>query len=217
MSDECDAVLVSGGDLPAMRISAILEIGFTQRSCPQLQSRDRESLLVQQAASGDHTAFTSLYEMHAERVYRHVHFQVSDGHDAEDITQEVFVKAWKSLPRYKHTGAPFVSWLIVIARNTIVDHFRSRKNVRELDETNEPHSQADPVSGVENEFGRAEVREAVMKLKGDRRTVILMHFIDGFSYEEIGRAIGKSEGAVRVIQHRALKELKGLMPEAGIL
>ena len=216
MQDECRYALPPGWNLPMMEISAILEIGLGQRLCPQLQSRDAENILVQQAASGDHTAFTALYEMHVDRVYRHVHFQVSDGHDAEDITQEVFVKAWKSLPRYRHTGAPFVSWLIVIARNTIIDHFRSRKNVRELDEVNQPHSQADPASSAESEFGRAEIRETVMRLKGDRRTVILMHFIDGFSYEEIGKALGKSEGAVRVIQHRALKEMKQLVGEAGI-
>jgi len=199
-----------------MGISAILEFGISQRSCPQLESRDTENLLVQQAASGDHTAFATLYEMHVDRVYRHVHFQIPVSHDAEDITQAVFVRAWKSLPRYKQTGAPFVSWLIVIARNAVIDHFRSRRNLRDLDETNGPHSQVDPVSSVESEFARAEVREAVMKLKGDRRTVILMHFIDGFSYEEIGNALGKSEGAVRVIQHRALKDMKKLLGEASI-
>ena len=202
--------------LPGMGISAILEIGLGQRFYPQLHSRDSESTLVQQAARGDHAAFTSLYEMHVERVYRHVRFQVSSGQDAEDITQEVFVKAWKSLPRYKQNGAPFVSWLIVIARNAVVDHFRSRKNIRELDENNEPQSEADPASAAEAEFARTEVRRAVMKLKGDRRTVILMHFIDGFSYEEIGKAIGKSAGAVRVMQHRALKEMRDILGKGSI-
>jgi RNA polymerase sigma-70 factor (ECF subfamily) len=198
-----------------MGISAILEVGFNQELYRQLESRDSEEVLIHQAATGDQAAFTALYEMHAERVYRHVRFQVLDGHDAEDITQEVFVKAWKSLPRYRQTGAPFVSWLIVIARNAIVDHFRSKKNVRELDESNEPHSQSDPVSSVEAEFGRAEIREALMGLNGDKRTVLIMHFIDGFSYEEIGKALGKSEGAIRVIQHRALKDMKKILSEAG--
>ncbi len=205
-----------GRSLPEVGISAILESGFDQRFYPQLDCRDSENILIRQAVSGDGAAFATLYEMHADRVYRHVHFQIPDGHDAEDITQEVFIKAWKSLPRYKPTGAPFLSWLIVIARNAIVDHFRSKKNLRELDVSNEPPSGSDPVSSVETEFGKAEVRQAVMRLRGHRRTVVLMHFIDGFSYEEIGKALGKSEGTVRVIQHRALKEMRDILGEASV-
>ncbi len=215
MTRECGSDWWSGYSLPEMGISAILEIGFNQELYRQLESPDSEQVLIRQAATGDQAAFTALYEMHAERVYRHVRFQVPDGHEAEDITQEVFIKAWKSLPRYRHTGAPFVSWLIVIAHNAIVDHFRSKKNVRELDESNEPQSQSDPVSNVEAEFGKAEIREALMSLRGDKRTVLIMHFIDGFSYEEIGKALGKSEGAIRVIQHRALKDMKKILSEAG--
>ncbi len=216
MAGERSAATGCGGGLPEFGISAILETGFTSRFYPQLEPRDSELALVQQAASGDQTAFAALYEMHADRVYRHVHFQVLDGHDAEDITQEVFIKAWRSLPRYKHTGAPFVSWLIVIARNAIVDHFRSKKDVRDLDESNEPESGSDPVASVEAKFGRAEIRDAVMRLKGDKRTVVMMHFIDGFSYEEIAKAMGKSEGTIRVIQHRALKDMKDILGEASI-
>ncbi len=216
MAVERSSAICGGNGLPESGISAILEIGFSQRSYPQLESLDSEHTLVQQAAAGDQTAFAALYEMHADRVYRHVHFQVLDGHDAEDITQEVFIKAWRSLPRYRRTGAPFVSWLIVIARNAIVDHFRSKKNVRDLDESSEPESDSDPVASAEAEFGRVEVRNAVMRLKGDKRTVIIMHFIDGLSYEEIARALGKSEGAIRVIQHRALKDMKDILREAGI-
>lgn len=216
MADERNSATGSMDGLPELGISAILEIGFDQRFCPQLESRDSEYALVQKAATGDQVAFAALYELHADRVYRHVHFQVLDGHDAEDITQEVFIKAWRSLPRYKHTGAPFVSWLIVIARNAIVDHFRSKKDMRELDESNEPEGNSDPVASVEAKFGRAEIRDAVMRLKGDKRAVVIMHFIDGFSYEEIAKALGKSEGTIRVIQHRALKDMKEILGEAGI-
>ncbi len=182
-----------------------------------MDSRESENTLVQLSARGDQGAFATLYEMHVERVYRHVHYQVPDGHDAEDITQEVFIKAWKSIHRYKPTGAPFVAWLIVVARNAVTDYFRSRKNIRLLDDTNEPGGGTDPAASVENAFGRDEVREAIVRLRGDMRTVVVMRFIDGFSYEEIGRALGKTEGAVRVIQHRALKELRGILDEATLL
>ena len=197
--------------LPGRPDSAILEIGLAQRLCRRVDSRDSESSLVQKAARGDRSAFTALYEMHVDRVFRHIRYQVSDASDAEDITQDVFIKAWKSVPRYKSTGAPFVTWLIVIARNAIIDHYRSRKHTHHLDENYDPQGGVDPVTSVESDFGNAEIREAVLKLKGDKKTVVLMRFIDGFSYDEIGQALGKSDGAVRVIQHRALKELKDML------
>jgi RNA polymerase sigma-70 factor (ECF subfamily) len=181
-----------------------------------LDSRVSEDALVHLSAAGDQSAFATLYEMHVERVYRHVRYQVMDGHDAEDITQEVFIKAWKSIHKYKPTGAPFVAWLIVVARNAVTDYFRSKKDVRLLDDINEPGGGTDPVAGVEAEFGRDQVRGALLKLHGDKRSVLMMRFIDDFSYEEIGRALGKSEGAVRVIQHRALRELRGIMDEASL-
>jgi RNA polymerase sigma-70 factor (ECF subfamily) len=181
-----------------------------------LDSRDSENTLVHRSARGDQSAYATLYEMHVERVYRHVRYQVFDAHDAEDITQEVFIKAWKSIHRYKPTGAPFVAWLIVVARNAVTDYFRSKRSTQLLDDTNEPGGGNDPVASVETAFGGDEVRGAILTLQGDKRAVVVMRFIDGFSYEEIGRALGKTEGAVRVIQHRALKELRGLLDEATL-
>jgi RNA polymerase sigma-70 factor, ECF subfamily len=174
-------------------------------------SPDSETSLVERAVERDRAAFTALYELHVERVFRHVCYQVADRTDAEDITQDVFVKAWKSIHKYRWTGAPFVAWLITIARNAVTDYYRSRKNTRRLDEVPEPESGDNPASAVEAAFARNEVRMAVNRLKGDQQAVIMMRFIDGLSYEEIARAIGKSEGAVRVIQHRALKELKKIV------
>jgi RNA polymerase sigma factor (sigma-70 family) len=179
-----------------------------------LDSRDAENTLVRRCSGGDQTAFAALYEMHVERVYRHVYYLVPDAHDAEDITQEVFIKAWKSIHKYKPTGAPFVAWLIVVARNAVTDYFRSKKNVRLLDDTNEPGGGSDPAASVETAFGQAAVRKAILKLQGDKRAVVVMRFIDGFSYEEIGQALSKTEGAVRVIQHRALKDLRGILDQA---
>jgi RNA polymerase sigma-70 factor (ECF subfamily) len=190
--------------LPGDSNSAILEIGLAQGFCQRVDCRDIENTLVQQAARGDHNAFAALYEMHVDRVFRHVRYQVTDASDAEDITQNVFIKAWKSVPNYKSTGAPFVTWLIVIARNAIIDHYRSRKHIHHLDDDCDLKGGPDPVATVESDFGNAEIREA------------LMRFIDGFSYEEIGRALGKSGGTVRVIQHRALKELKDMLEEREI-
>ena len=192
-------------------VSVILEGSQPERSSYLVQSSDSELTLVQRAARRDQNAFATLYERYVERVFRHVHYMVPDLVDAEDITQDVFVKAWKSIQHYRWTGAPFVSWLIAIARNAIVDHYRARKNLRRFEPTNDADTQPDPALSMELRMGSLEVREAVMKLNGDKQKVIIMRFIDGFSYEEIANALKKSEGAVRVIQFRALRELRQII------
>jgi RNA polymerase sigma-70 factor (ECF subfamily) len=197
--------------LQSREIPGILEGSQPERLGYHVQSPDSELTLVQQATRHDQNAFAALYERHVERVFRHVRYMVPDRVDAEDITQDTFVKAWKSIQRYRWTGAPFVSWLIAIARNAIVDHYRSRKNLRHFEPTDDADTQPDPAMSMELRLGSLEVREAVMKLKGAKQAVIMMRFIDGFSYEEVAEALNKSEGAVRVIQHRALCELRQIL------
>ena len=177
-------------------------------SNPVQQSED---YLVQQAIQRDRAAFTALYERCVDQVYRHVYYKVSSHADAEDITQEAFVKAWKSIDKYKNTGAPFFTWMIVIANNLVIDQYRRQQKVVITDEIYEvdPHNQIpDPVREAEVNFDDAIIKKAVLKLKGDKQKVIMMHFIDGLTYEEISRALNKSEGAIRVIQYRALGELR---------
>lgn len=175
---------------------------------------ESEDYLVQQAVKRDRAAFAALYDRCVAQVYRHVYYRVSNQADTEDITQEAFVKAWKAIDRYKKTGAPFVAWLITIAGNLVIDYYKSRRKTVITDEVYEknPDNQvSDPQRLAEVNFNNALVREAVLKLKGDRQKAILMRFIDGFSHEEVARALNKSESAVRVIQYRALDELRRLL------
>jgi RNA polymerase sigma-70 factor (ECF subfamily) len=175
---------------------------------------ESEDYLVQQAVKRDRAAFAALYDRCVDQVYRHVYYRVSNQADAEDITQEAFLKAWKAIDKYKKTGAPFVAWLITIAGNLVVDHYRGRLKTVITDEIYEenPGSQvSDPERLAEQHFDKAIIKEAVLKLKGDRQRVILMRFIDGFSYEEIAKALNRSEGSVRVIQYRALTDLRRLL------
>jgi RNA polymerase sigma-70 factor, ECF subfamily len=172
---------------------------------------ESDDYLVQQAVSGDGTAFAQLYDQCVDRVYRHVFYRVSDHADAEDITQECFTRAWKAIGRYRSTGAPFVAWLIAISDRLAVDHYRKHKRlIRQDAEYPEPpdRSSADPAEQAEIDFEASMVREAVMKLNGVKQRVVLMYFIDGFSHREIAGHLGKSEGAVRVIQYRALADLR---------
>ncbi len=178
---------------------------------------DSEEYLVQQATKRERAAFTVLYERCIDRVYRHVYYRVSNHAEAEDITQEAFVKAWKAIDKYKRTGAPFVTWIITIAGNLVIDHYRREQKVFVTDEI-EKISEKDlgnqipgPEKQAEMNFDNAMIKKAVLKLTGDKQKVILMHFIDGLSYEEIAKALNKNEGAIRVIQYRALSDLRGLI------
>jgi RNA polymerase sigma-70 factor, ECF subfamily len=177
-----------------------------------------EELLLKLAISRNETAFSRLYEIYMKRLYRYVSFWVNSQAEAEDITQEVFIRAWKSIHKYQVKGVPFVAWLITIARNLINDHHRSRKR-KQLRETeaaaNFNLAEVSPVEIAESNLDSQAVRRAIMKLKGDRRKVIMMHFIEGFEYSEIAVSMKKSEGAVRVIQYRALSDLKKLIDRAN--
>ena len=175
---------------------------------------ESEDYLVRQAIKRDRAAFSSLYDSNIDKVYRHVYYKVSNQSDTEDITQEVFVRAWKSIDRYKQTGAPFVTWLTTIASNLIADHYRKRQKLVKLNETFIQYTgknEINPEEQAEINFNNSLIKEAVLKLKGDKQKVILMHFVDGLSCEEIAKALNKSEGNIRVIQYRALTDLKRLL------
>lgn len=92
-----------------------------------------EGRLVSEAQSGDADSFARLYDAYFERVFRYVYFRVSDDQTAEDLTSQVFLKAWENLPRYKPSGH-FLAWLYTIARNQVIDHYRTRKETVPLDE-----------------------------------------------------------------------------------
>jgi RNA polymerase sigma-70 factor (ECF subfamily) len=169
-------------------------------------------LLVGRAADGDADAFGRLYDMHVDRVYRHICYRVGNIADAEDLTQQVFLKAWQAIHRYKKTASPFLAWLIKISHNLIVDFYRSNKTATYLDLdifTSNPGS--NPENITESQFEQEQIRQAILELSGDQQRVVLMRFIDGLSYSEVAASISKSEGAVRVILHRALVRLRKIL------
>ena len=180
---------------------------------PQMHSQGTEESLVERAVQCDRAAFTALYDKYVDRIYRHVYYRVSNQSEAEDITQEVFIRAWKAINKYKRRGAPFVAWLLAIAHNLVVDYYKTRKESIPLDEARAVggSDETNPEAMTEASLNRSYIRNAVSKLKGDKQKVILMRFIEGFSYGEIAQALNKSEGAVRVIQHRALGDLRRML------
>lgn len=165
------------------------------------------------AAQRDRAAFGTLYRRYLDRVYGYCFYLLGDHHDAEDATERTFLAAMGAIDRYRDEGASFRSWLFRIAHNQIANALRARGRHRatSLDAVSEPPIDADPAGlvGVADESRR--LRRALDALSGDRRQVIILRFVDGLSAREIGVVLGRSSGAVRVLQHRALRDLAALL------
>ena len=169
-------------------------------------------LLIQNATAGDANAFGRLYDMHVDRVYRHIYYRIGNVVDTEDLTQQVFLQAWQAIRRYKKTSSPFLAWLIRISHNLVVDFYRSKKDHINLKhDLRDEDQESNPEQLTEVRFGQARIRAAIMQLPSEQQQVILMRFIEDFPFADIASSLGKSEGAIRVILHRALKKLRGIL------
>jgi RNA polymerase sigma-70 factor, ECF subfamily len=162
------------------------------------------------AAQRDPAAFAALYRRYLEPVYGYCFYLLGDHHDAEDATERTFLAALSAIGGYRDRGATFRSWLFRIAHNQLANALRARSRQRSapLDALPEPAAPfGDPagMAGLAEDARR--LRAAVAGLSDDRRQVIVLRFVDGLSAREIGDVLGRSEGAVRVLQHRALREL----------
>lgn len=168
--------------------------------------------LIAQAKAGSREAFGDLYERHLAAIYRYVFCRAGDARDAEDLTEAVFVKAWEALDRYRPTEAPFTAWLYRIAHNLLIDAHRTRKPMEPLAE-HYPDTAYGPEREAVARERAAVVHEALSRLEPVQQQVLSLRFLADLSHTETARIIGKTEGAVRVIQHRALAMLRYLLAE----
>lgn len=173
-----------------------------------------ERRLIGRAVEGDANAYGLLYERYLDAIYRYIYFRVGNPSDAEDLTEEVFVKGWEAITDFKlGPDQNFSAWLYRIAHNLVVDHHRKRRPAMWSSEqlANE-ETRAPSVEATARLHRDAEsVAQAVQQLTDLEQEVIILRFVEGLSHKEIANVIGKSEGASRVIQHRALKSLKALL------
>ena len=172
-----------------------------------------ESELLEAACNGDAHAFGQLYEGHIDRIFRYLYGRLYNHQDAEDLAEETFLRVWRTLPRYKDRGLPFTAYLYRVAHNTLVDHFR-RSNGKEALPLHE-HLVSDPAEtpsqAVAANVQREEIRELLTQLREDYQTVLMLRFLSELSPDEVAQVMGRSSGAVRVLQHRALTALRELM------
>jgi len=171
-------------------------------------------LAAVRAAQVDRAAFEVIYRRYLDRVYSYAFYQLGDHHDAEDVTERVFMAALAALPGFREQGASFRAWLFGIAHNTIanVHRTRARRRVQPLaDDFDRAAPGADPATILDRAEDRHRILRAVSALAEDRRQVILLRFVDGLSTPEISQVLDRSPGAVRVLQHRALRDLAELL------
>jgi RNA polymerase sigma-70 factor (ECF subfamily) len=159
--------------------------------------------------------FSDLYRTHLRDVYSYAYYRVGNHHDAEDLTEQTFLQAYRHFERAQREsdGRPLRPWLIRIAHNLAANLYRdrSRRPQSPLDEHSPlatPHSTEDLVSGRDE---LARVLEGVAKLPDDRREALIMRFALGMDNREIARALGRTDGATKVLLHRAIKQLAGIV------
>ena len=173
--------------------------------------------LVRRAAAGDAAAFAGLYDAYAPRVRRFLRHQLGDADVAEELLQRTFVKMIEALPRYRSRGLPFGAWVFRIARNAVIDHRRTAHPGLSLDLAMERASDAgDPVVAAERDHDRARLRAALDALPGDQREVLVWRFFAELTPAETAALMGRSNGAVRVLQHRALGALRGILQASDV-
>jgi RNA polymerase sigma-70 factor, ECF subfamily len=179
---------------------------------------DRQSQQQKPKAQLD-AEFSELYRAHLRDVYSYAYYRVGNHHDAEDLTEQTFLQAYRHFERAQREsrGRPLRPWLIRIAHNLAANLYRdrARKPATPIDESTTlvaPHTTEQLVEGREQ---LTRVLGGVQQLPEDRREALIMRFALGMDNREIARALGRSDGATKVLIHRAVKQLEGLVNDAG--
>lgn len=177
---------------------------------------DIESDLIRRAREGDEEALGSIYREHFDGVYKYAYWNTGSREEAEDISEETFYRVLKHIGSYDEGKASLRSWVMRIAHNLVVDHHRHRARhpQAELDET--LAASVDVGSEVEAEERRAALLKAMQGLTLEQRQVLQMKYFLQMSNAEVARALGKREGAINALQHRALRKMGGLLEKQGL-
>src|SRR5712691_4231774 len=173
-------------------------------------STDRVAKLVERAQRGDREALEELYLLHFDRIYSYLHMSVGNRHDAEDLTTQTFVKMLESITRFRWRSAPFSAWLFRIAHNLAMDHFRAARRWQPEEEVPEPHGEEEPSAEAQalHSIGRQSMLELIENLSREQQQVLTLKFVFNFPNAEVATILGKTEGAVKSLQHRALASLQ---------
>jgi RNA polymerase sigma-70 factor (TIGR02952 family) len=171
--------------------------------------------LVLRAQAGETEAFGALYDRYADLVYRYIYYRVGAHALAEDLTSETFLRALRRMNLFTWQGKDFGAWLVTIARNLVLDHFKSSRYRLEVctPELNESDRwEEGPERAVLDSFAHRALFSAVRRLGSEQRQCVVLRFMHGLSIAETAAVMGKNTGAIKALQHRATRSLARLFP-----
>ncbi|WP_208407029.1 sigma-70 family RNA polymerase sigma factor [Amycolatopsis granulosa] len=202
-----------------------MHVGTVARTAEVPDEQAGPWALVRAAQQGDTAAFGVLYDQYVDVVYRYVYFRLTDRELAEDITSETFLRALRRISSVSYQGRDVGAWFITIARNIVLDHLKSSRYKLEIvtgeigDSGTAPFAAASgPDAGPEQQAVTSATRDALLSaiagLGDDQRECIVLRFIQGLSLAETARIMKRNEGAIKALQHRAVRKLAQLLPDA---
>jgi RNA polymerase sigma-70 factor (ECF subfamily) len=170
--------------------------------------------VIERAQQGDRDAFGELYDTYVDNVYRYLLYRLREPSDAEDLTSEVFTRAFANIHRYRWQGKSVLAWLYTIARNAVTDRRRRERPTLDLDDAygvaeEGPTAHDRAVHGEQVDA----LRSAVRHLTSEQQEVLVLRFVEDLSSREVAKILGKNEGAIRALQFRALGRLRKLLHE----
>lgn len=176
-----------------------------------MRTGDDDSLL-ERVLDYDKSALSEIYDRYAGRIYNYIYYRLGDAHLAEDLTGTVFLKMLEAIQTSKSWNVSFSGWLYRIAHNLIVDHFRRSQQNRSapLDDRLIAGDE-DPVKAVERRFENARLRRAIEQLTEEQGQVVMLKFVEGLTNAEVAQTMGKTEGAIKSLQFRALASLRRIL------
>jgi RNA polymerase sigma-70 factor (ECF subfamily) len=172
--------------------------------------------MVRRAQEGDAEAFGELYDHYVTMVHRYVYHRVGDRATAEDVTSETFVRALRRIDSLSFQGRDVGAWLVTIARNIVLDHVKSsryRLEVATADMRDADRVTDGPEDAVVQHMTNQQLLEAVQQLGSEQQECIVLRFLHGLSVSETAEIMGKKDGAIKALQHRAVRRLAGLLPD----
>jgi RNA polymerase sigma-70 factor (ECF subfamily) len=166
--------------------------------------------LVERAQKGDRGALEELYLVHFDRIYSYLHMSVGNRHDAEDLTTQTFLKMLESIGKFRWRTAPFSAWLFRIAHNLAMDHFRANRRWQPEEDVPEPDPGEESAAEEEalESIGRKSMLDLIENLSHEQQQVLTLKFVFNFSNGDAATILGKTEGAIKSLQHRALASLQ---------
>lgn len=172
--------------------------------------------LLERAGAYDPVALAEIYDQYYNRIYTYIYHRLGDAGLSEDLTAEVFLRMLESVKASRAWHTSLTGWLYRIAHNLVIDHYR-RQAKREGPELNERIIPAadNPVLSFEKLLSEQQLREAIHTLTDDQQQVIFLKFVDDLSNAEVADILGKTEGAIKALQHRALASLRRALEGAG--